>query len=201
MMERQLAHMARLLDDLLDVSRIANGKIELRREHVDVAQAVHAAVEANRPLLDSMGHELAVKLPPDPAWLHADPVRLAQIVSNLLNNAANYSPAGGHIALTVERIGAEVRLGVEDRGVGLSPKDLGDVFGLFVQVGSPIAARQRGLGIGLSLVRTLVELHGGRVEARSEGLGKGSEFIVWLPASTAPAAGEPSAAVSTGGKA
>jgi PAS domain S-box-containing protein len=182
MMERQLAHMARLLDDLLDVSRIANGKIELRTERVDIAQAVQAAVEANKPLIEAMGHQISVSLPPQPVMLVADPVRLAQIVSNLLNNAANYSASGGRIALSVQREDSEVRLSVKDSGVGISAKDLDNVFGLFVQVGSPFSRPQSGLGIGLALVRTLVDLHGGRVEARSEGPGKGSEFIVRLPA-------------------
>jgi signal transduction histidine kinase len=183
MMERQLAHMARLLDDLLDVSRIANGKIELRKESVDIAQAVQAALEANKPLIEAMGQEVAVSLPPRPVVLVADPVRLAQIVSNLLNNAANYSKSGGRIGLTVQRQeDSLVRLSVKDSGVGISAKDLDKVFGLFVQVGSPFARPRSGLGIGLALVRTLVEMHGGRVEARSEGPGKGSEFIVWLPA-------------------
>jgi PAS domain S-box-containing protein len=182
MMERQLAHMARLLDDLLDVSRIANGKIELRTEEVDMAQAVQAAVEANKPLIEAMGHEISVTLPPQPVMLVADPVRLAQVVSNLLNNAANYSASGGRIAVSVQREDSEIRLSVKDSGVGISAKDLDNVFGLFVQVGSPFSRPQSGLGIGLALVRTLVSLHGGRVEARSEGPGKGSEFIVRLPA-------------------
>jgi PAS domain S-box-containing protein len=184
MMERQLAHMARLLDDLMDVSRIANGKIELRKERVDMAQAVQAAVEANKPLIEAMGHQISVSLPPQPVMLVADPVRLAQIVSNLLNNAANYSASGGRIALSVQREDSEVRLSVKDSGVGISAKDLDKVFGLFVQVGSPFTRPQSGLGIGLSLVRTLVDMHGGRVEALSEGPGKGSEFIVRLPVVT-----------------
>lgn len=182
MMERQLAHTSRLLDDLLDVSRIANGKIELRKERTDMAQAVQAALEANKPLIESMRHHVSVSLPPQPVMLVADPVRLAQIVSNLLNNAANYSPPGGRIALNVRREGAEARLSVEDSGVGISEEDLDKVFGLFVQIGSPFSRPRSGLGIGLSLVRTLVGMHGGRVEARSEGPGKGSEFIVRLPA-------------------
>lgn len=181
MMERQLAHIARLLDDLLDVSRIAIGKIELRREQVDLAQAIQAAVEANKPLIESMGHQLTVSLPPHPVTFEADPVRLTQVVSNLLNNAANHSPAGGRITLAVHIEARELRLSVKDTGVGIEQKDLDKVFGLFVQVGSPFARPQGGLGIGLSLVRTLVEMHGGRVQAVSEGPGKGSEFIVRLP--------------------
>jgi PAS domain S-box-containing protein len=182
MMERQLAHMARLLDDLLDVSRIANGLIELRKERIDVAQAVHAGVEASKPLIDSMGHHMSVSLPPQSLVVDADPVRLAQVVSNLLNNAAHYSAPGGRIHLSAERDGREVRLSVKDSGVGIRREDLDSVFGLFVQLGPQFARRQGGLGIGLSLVRTMVDLHGGSVQARSAGPGQGSEFIVRLPA-------------------
>ena len=181
MMERQLAHMARLLDDLLDVSLIANGMIELRRETIDVAQAVQAGIEASKPLIDSMGHHLSVSLPRHSVKLDADPVRLAQVVSNLLNNAAHYSAPGGRIQLSVEREGPELRLTVKDTGTGIRSQDLERIFGLFVQVGPPSARRQGGLGIGLSLVLTMVELHGGKVEARSGGPGRGSEFIVRLP--------------------
>jgi signal transduction histidine kinase/CheY-like chemotaxis protein len=181
MMERQLAHMARLLDDLLDVSRVSNGMIELRKETIDVAQAVQAGVEASKPVIDSLGHQLSVWLPPEPVLVDADPVRLAQVVSNLLNNAANYSARGARIHLAARREGSELRLSVTDTGVGIREEDLDSIFGLFVQVGRPSARRQGGLGIGLSLVRSLVEMHGGRVEARSAGLGHGSEFIVRLP--------------------
>src|SRR6185369_1202935 len=177
MMERQLAHMARLLDDLLDVSRIANGMIELRKERMDVVQAVQTAVEANKPLIDSKGHQMSMSLPPHPIMLDADPVRLAQVVSNLLNNAAHYSQPGGRIHLSVEPAGSEVHVSIKDSGRGIRPDDLENIFGLFVQVGQPFTRREGGLGIGLSLVRTMVHLHGGRVHARSAGLGKGSEFI------------------------
>ncbi len=182
MMERQLAHMVRLLDDLLDVSRITNGMIELRRETIDVAQAVQAGVEASKPVIDALGHDLSVGLPPEPVMIEADPVRLAQVVSNLLNNAAHYSPRGARIHLAAQREGPELRLSVTDTGTGLRTEDLDNIFGLFVQIGGPSTRRQGGLGIGLSLVRSLVEMHGGRVEARSAGLGHGSEFIVRLPA-------------------
>jgi PAS domain S-box-containing protein len=185
MMERQLVHMARLLDDLLDVSRIANGMIELRKERMDVAQAVQAAVEASRPLIDSLGHRLVVSLPPQPVMLDADPIRLTQIASNLLNNAAYYSSPGGQIHLSVERHGSELVLSVKDSGIGISPEDLDSIFELFVRVGPQFSRRQGGLGIGLSLVRTMVDLHGGRVHARSAGTGRGSEFIVKLPIAAA----------------
>ncbi|MEO8654346.1 MAG: sensor histidine kinase [Ramlibacter sp.] len=182
MMERQLAHMARLLDDLLDVSRIANGKIELRRERIDIAQAVEAAVEASTPLIDSMGHQISVSLPPRPLMLDADPVRVAQIISNLLNNAARYSARGGRIHLSAEREGRHMRLAVKDGGIGIRFEHLDGIFGLFVQVDRAADHGKGGLGVGLSLVRTLAEMHGGRVAARSPGLGQGSEFIVHLPA-------------------
>jgi len=181
MMERQLAHMARLLDDLLDVSRIANGMIELRKERIDVAQAVQAAIEASKPLIDSMGHRMSVSLPPQPVMIDADPIRLAQIASNLLNNAAYYSTPGGRIHLSVESDGAELQLSVKDSGIGICAEDLDSIFELFVQVGPRLDRRQGGLGIGLSLVRTMVDLHGGKVYARSAGPGQGSEFIVRLP--------------------
>jgi PAS domain S-box-containing protein len=191
MMERQLAHMARLLDDLLDVSLIANGRILLRKERIDVAQAVQAGVEASKPLIDSMGHELSVSLPPNAVKLDADPVRLAQVVSNLLNNAAHYSARGGRIHLSVEREGPEVRLAVKDSGVGIRSHDLERIFGLFVQVGPASDRRVGGLGIGLSLVLTMVELHGGKVEARSAGPNQGSEFVVRLPAAPERVQDEP----------
>jgi PAS domain S-box-containing protein len=194
MMERQLVHMARLLDDLLDVSRIANGMIELRKERIDVAHAVQAAVEASRPLIDSMGHHLLVSLPPQPVMLDADPIRLTQIASNLLNNAAYYSNPGGRIHLNVERDGSELVLSVKDSGIGIGPEDLDSIFELFVRVGPQFSRRQGGLGIGLSLVRTMVHLHGGRVHARSAGTGRGSEFIVNLPIAAADPSGQSRAA-------
>jgi signal transduction histidine kinase len=182
--------MARLLDDLLDVSRIANGMIELRKEHTDMVQAVQTAVEANKPLFESKGQELSMSLPSAAVMLDADPVRLAQIVSNLLNNAAHYSRPGGLIQLSVDTNPGEVRLSVKDSGLGIHPDELENIFGLFVQLGEPFTRRQGGLGIGLSLVRTMVDMHGGRVHARSEGLGHGSEFIVRLPLAAGPAHGK-----------
>jgi signal transduction histidine kinase len=191
MMERQLAHMVRLLDDLLDVSRIANGDVELRKEEIDVAQAMQVGVEASKPLIDSMGHQLSVSVPPDPVMLDADPIRLTQVVSILLNNAAHYSIPGGRIHLSVDCDGPELRLSVKDSGVGIHPEDLDKIFEPFVQLGPPSARRHGGLGIGLSLVRAMVALHGGRVEARSAGPGRGSEFIVRLPALVEQEQGEP----------
>jgi PAS domain S-box-containing protein len=182
MMERQVAHMARLLDDLLDVSRITRGTIELRKEKTDFRAAVQIAVEANRPLIESMDHALAISLPADPLWLVGDPARLVQIVSNLVNNAANYSPASSSIHIRAERDSGWIVLRVKDSGSGICTDDLQRIFGLFVQIGNPPYRRQQGgLGIGLSLVHTLVELHGGTVTAHSDGLGLGSEFVVRLP--------------------
>ena len=181
MMERQLQHMTRLLDDLLDVSRIARGKAELRVERVDLAEALQAAVEASRPLLDQMGHDFSVTLPTTPVLVDADPVRLAQIVSNLLNNAAKYTPPGGRVSLSATQAGDAVEISVTDTGVGIRRDSLHVIFEMFTQLGDRSQHAQGGLGIGLSLVKGLVELHGGTIEARSEGPGRGSEFRIRLP--------------------
>jgi signal transduction histidine kinase len=180
MMERHLVHMARMLDDLLDISRIGHGtRIELRKEMLDVAQVTRVGVEASQPLIDSMGHQLSLSSPPYPVLLNADRARLAQIVSILLNNAAQHSTPGRRIHLSIEWGGSELRLSVKDNGSGIRPEDLNRIFDPFVQLGG--SSVQGGLGIGLALVRTLVALHGGRIEARSAGPGEGSEFIVRLP--------------------
>ena len=194
MMERQLKQMVRLVDDLLDVSRITTGKLELRKERVDLASVLRDAVEASRPLIDRGGHELTVTLPPGPVLLDADPTRLAQVFLNLLNNAAKYSERGGHIRLSVERDGSEVVVSVRDTGIGIPAAHLPHVFEVFVQVDTAWQRAQGGLGIGLSLVKEFVGLHGGRVEAHSDGPGKGSEFVVRLPAAGRAAAAEPPAA-------
>jgi len=195
MMERQVNHMVRLVDDLLEVSRITRGKIELRPERVDLADVVRAATETSRPLIDAGRHELEVALPDAPLPLEADPVRLAQVVGNLLNNAAKYTPRGGHIRVTAERRGSEVALHVRDDGVGIPAEMLHKIFDLFTQVDRTLASAQGGLGIGLTLVRRIVELHGGRVEARSAGANSGSEFVVTLPLAPSPdASAGPSAA-------
>jgi CheY-like chemotaxis protein len=181
MMERQLEHMARLLDDLLDVSRISRGKIVLHRERIDLRQVVDAAVEANRPLLKQMGHALSVSTPSEPAFLNADPVRFTQVLSNLLNNAAKYTPPGGRIALKAEHRGEQVEVSVIDNGIGIPGESLEAIFETFTQIGSESSDAQGGLGIGLSLARGLVKLHGGTIHAHSAGLGRGSEFRVCLP--------------------
>ncbi len=181
MMERQLGQMVHLIDDLLDVSRITRGKLRLRRERVDLATAVQSAVEGSRPLIEASAHRLTVALPPEPVWLDADPTRLAQVFSNLLTNAAKYTERAGHIWLTAVRQAGEVVVSVRDTGIGIAAEHLPRLFEMFSQVAPALERSQGGLGIGLSLVKGLVEMHGGRIEARSGGPGKGSEFVVRLP--------------------
>jgi PAS domain S-box-containing protein len=186
--ERQLRQMTRLVDDLLDVARITRGRIELRRERVDLAGVVQAAVEAARPLIDASQHTLAVQLPDAPLWIDADATRLTQVLLNLLNNAAKYTPAGGRLAIDARADGnGQACITVRDSGIGLDAEHLASVFEMFSQVQPAIERSQGGLGIGLALARGLVELHGGRIEARSAGAGLGSEFIVHLPLADAPA--------------
>ena len=180
-MERQVEHMVRLIDDLLDVSRITRGKIELKKERVDVRKVLDTALELSRPFIEESRHELLVSTPEEALLFDADPVRMAQVVSNLLNNAAKYTPEGGRIELSAERDGNEVVIRVRDNGVGLTSEALSKVFELFNQVGKTLDRSQGGLGIGLALVKRLVEMHNGHVTAESEGLGKGSTFIVRLP--------------------
>ncbi len=182
MIERQVEHLVRLVDDLLDVSRVSRGKITLQKMGLDLSAVVHQAVETSRPLIDSRRHHLAVTLPPDPVRVEGDFIRLAQVVSNLLNNAAKYTDEGGEIELTVEKAGpGEAVIRVRDNGRGIDPSALKVLFDLFYQVGHNLDRSEGGLGIGLSLVKSLVEMHGGSVEARSEGRGHGSEFTVRLP--------------------
>jgi CheY-like chemotaxis protein/two-component sensor histidine kinase len=179
---RQVEQLVRLVDDLLDISRITGGKIQLRREPVDVAVAVARAVETSRPLMDARRHELTVTLPPHPLRVDADLVRLAQVLANLLNNAAKYTEEGGRIALEVARAGDQAVFRVRDNGIGIAPEIISSVFDLFTQVDRSLHRSQGGLGVGLTLVRQLVEMHGGSVEAHSEGPNRGSEFVVRLPA-------------------
>ena len=181
LMERQVTHMVRLIDDLMDVSRITRGKMELRPERIELSTIVRNAVETSRPLVEEAGHELSVTLPTRPIIVDADVTRLAQVFSNLLNNAAKYTERGGDIALVVERQGSDVMVSVRDNGIGIPPEMLPEVFDMFTQVDRSLERSRGGLGIGLSLVKTLVEMHGGSVEARSEGEGLGSEFVVRLP--------------------
>jgi PAS domain S-box-containing protein len=181
MMERQVHHLVRMVDDLLDVSRVMRGKIDLRRERVELATVVARAVETVQPLVDAQGHELTVRLPPESLPLDADPVRLAQVIGNLLTNAAKYTEPGGRIWLIGGSDGDTAVLRVRDNGMGITPLMLPRIFELFVQADHAAAAAQGGLGIGLTLVKNLVEMHNGTVEARSEGRGRGSEFVVRLP--------------------
>ena len=198
-MERQVRQMTRLVEDLLDVSRITRDKIDLRKEYVELATIVKTAVETSRPLIDSSRHELTIKLPAKPIFLDADPARLAQVFSNLLNNSAKYTTSGGRIQLEAQQQGREIVVTVRDNGVGIPCDALAYVFDMFRQVDRSLERSQGGLGIGLTLVRRLVQLHGGTITALSEGPGKGSEFVVCLPIgtrepvrTTAPRAAHPS---------
>jgi CheY-like chemotaxis protein/two-component sensor histidine kinase len=171
-----------MIDDLLDITRIARNKLELRREPVELADVIRTAVETSRPLIDAGGHEFTIELPPSPPLVvNADQTRLAQCVSNLLNNAAKYTNAGGQISLIVERQGSDALIHVKDNGIGISPQMLPRIFGMFQQLDRSLGHSQGGLGIGLTLVKRLVQMHGGSVEAQSEGPGKGSEFTMRLP--------------------
>ncbi|QKV55012.1 HAMP domain-containing histidine kinase [Comamonas antarctica] len=187
-MERQLAQMVRLVDDLMDVNRISRGKLELRRERLPPAAAVEQAVEVCRPLLQQHGHRLRVDLPDLPALRWGDPVRLAQIFGNLLTNACKCTPAAGEIALSAALAGPQVRVSIKDNGAGIPADQLEHIFEMFTQAGKTLERAQGGLGIGLMLVRQLVQMHGGTVLARSDGLGKGSEFTVLLPLGGPPQA-------------
>ncbi|HWM89226.1 MAG TPA: ATP-binding protein [Thermoanaerobaculia bacterium] len=182
MVERQVKHLARLVDDLLDVSRITQGSIRLRKEAVDLGTVIERAIEGTRPLIDSRAHTLTVNLPTDSVRLDADPARLEQVVTNLLNNAAKYTMPGGQIRVSAALEGGEAVVRVRDNGIGVPPDVLDRVFEPFVQSEGSLARSEGGLGIGLTLVRSLVEMHGGSVEAHSPGLGQGSEFVVRLPA-------------------
>jgi PAS domain S-box-containing protein len=179
--DRQVHQMTRLVDDLLDVSRITRGKVELRKELVDLGTVVSNAVEASRPLIEKWGHELTVTIPPQPIRLEADPTRLAQVFLNLLNNAAKYTDPGGRIGLSAERLDDHVAVRVKDNGIGIPIEMLPRVFDLFAQVDRTVERSEGGLGIGLTLVQRLVQMHGGTVEAHSDGPGQGSEFVVRLP--------------------
>jgi signal transduction histidine kinase/ActR/RegA family two-component response regulator len=182
MMDRQLSHMVRLIDDLLDVSRISRNKMELRKERVLLADVVASAVETARPLIEAAGHELAVALPPRPVFVDADLTRLAQVLGNLLTNSAKYTGKGGRICLAAERNAAEVIFTIKDNGIGIPAQSLPHIFDMFSQVDRSTERSTGGLGIGLALVKGLVEMHGGTVSAESEGEGKGSTFTVRLPA-------------------
>ena len=179
--DRQVRHLARLIDDLMDLSRINRGSIELKREPVLLSKVVQGAVETSRPLIEECGHELSVELPAGPVVVDADMTRLSQVYWNLLNNAAKYMTRGGRIDLRTELQGSDVVVSVRDAGIGISADKLSTIFEMFSQVETALSRSQGGLGIGLYVVKRLVEMHGGQIEARSEGPGKGSEFVVRLP--------------------
>ncbi|MDB5947678.1 MAG: sensory box protein [Ramlibacter sp.] len=181
MMERQVSHMVHLVDDLLDIARITTGKVDLKKERVELQTIIASAVETSMPLIEAGRHELVVQMPDEVLLLEVDLTRVAQVVSNLLNNAAKYTPARGRIGLSVHREGAEVVIAVSDTGIGIPAASMPTVFEMFTQVGRNMERAQGGLGIGLSLVRRLVELHGGSVSAKSEGVGRGSTFTARLP--------------------
>ena len=186
--ERQLQQMIHLVDDLLDVSRISQGKVELRREHADLAAVVQTAVETSRPLIDAGKHELTLRLPaPGALMVDVDVTRITQVIANLLNNAAKYTPQHGRIEIAAERANGRARISIKDSGVGIPVEMLPHLFEMFAQIDRTLERAQGGLGIGLALVKSLVELHGGSVEAHSEGQGRGSQFVVNLPLTVADA--------------
>jgi two-component system CheB/CheR fusion protein len=187
-MERQVQQMVRLVDDLLDVARISTGKVELRCEVIDMADAIRDAVETSRPLIESNGQPFKVELPERPVYVNADRTRLAQVFANLLNNSAKFSERGQTISITARLEGSDAVVRVRDTGAGIGPGALPKIFDMFGQADMAIARTKGGLGIGLSLVKRITELHGGTVQAFSEGVGRGSEFVVQLPAATAPPA-------------
>lgn len=183
--QRQTQHLARLVDDLLDVSRMTRGRVELKRERVELGLVLRQVLSVIRPTAESRGLTVETSLPAEPLWMHADATRLEQVFMNLLDNATKYTDAGGAISLHARRVedegGPRVVVHVKDTGIGIPPEKLPGIFELFAQVDPSVERSRGGLGIGLTLVRTLVDMHGGRLEAHSEGLGLGSEFIVWLP--------------------
>ncbi|MGC3970664.1 MAG: hybrid sensor histidine kinase/response regulator [Pirellulales bacterium] len=183
MMERQALHMVRLIDDLLDISRVTQGKLQLRKSLVAVSDIVRTSLESIRPFLDEKQHSLDVRLPPEPVYLHADPSRLSQMVSNLLHNSVKYTPAGGRITLEVAAEPHDVTFRVIDTGLGIPAEMRERIFEMFAQIDRPLERGYTGLGIGLTLVRRLVEMHDGTIEVHSAGEGQGSEFVIRLPRS------------------
>ena len=182
--DRQVTQMTRLIDDLMDVSRISRGTFELRREHLALDDVIRSALETSRPMIDASGHELTVHLPPEPLYLDADAIRLAQVFANVLNNAAKYTGPGGRIAIAVTRDLGTVSVTVQDSGIGIPTGMLTRIFEPFTQLDQSLERSRGGLGIGLALARRLVEMHGGTIEAHSTGPGNGSQFVVRLPLSS-----------------
>lgn len=181
-MHRQIFHLARLVDDLLDVSRITEGKISLRRERLDLAEVLSLAIEGSQAQIDAGHHHFATDVPNEPVWIDGDLTRLAQIISNLLNNAAKYTPENGEIRLSARVVENEVEIAVQDNGLGIPPEKKNHIFEIFAQIDEHQERAGGGLGIGLALVHQLVDLHGGSVGVESEGLGKGSRFFFRVPA-------------------
>jgi PAS domain S-box-containing protein len=194
--DRQIDHLSRLVDDLLDISRITHGKIELKLEQLPLLTVVEYAIELTRPLLEARRHELHLDPGPEPVWVLGDTARLSQSISNVLSNAAKFTEPGGRIEIGILPAGADVIVRVRDNGIGMTPEMLHQVFELFMQGDRSLDRAQGGLGLGLALVKRLVELHGGRVEARSDGQGQGSELDIHLPRSEAPAVAPQPAAES-----
>lgn len=194
--ERQVGHLVRLIDDLLDVSRITQGKIQLEKRPLAVSEIVQRAVESVRPQVERRRHNLLVSITSEPLWVEADPTRLEQVAVNLLTNASKYTDEGGRIEIAVRREGEEAVIRVRDNGIGMSPEMVSHVFELFTQIDHSLDRSQGGLGIGLTLVRSLVRMHGGDVTAHSEGPGRGSEFVVRLPTRPAPVKNRPAPAAA-----
>jgi signal transduction histidine kinase/CheY-like chemotaxis protein len=183
MIKRQLGHMSRLVSDLLDASRVQQGKVQLQKRPLELAKAITEAIETARPSISARNHRLTVSLPPEPLWVQADPTRLGQILVNLLTNAARYTAEGGRIEFSAARKGSQAVIGVKDNGIGIPPDMLSRIFEPFTQIHEGAMRSQEGLGLGLALVKNLVELHDGTITACSAGPGKGSEFVLRLPVS------------------
>jgi PAS domain S-box-containing protein len=181
-LERQVANLVRIVDDLLEVARISSGKFRIRKEQIEIVPVIKDAIDTSRPLIDAANHQLILSWPDLPLVVEADPLRLGQVVANLLNNSAKYTKPGGKIWLTVEQVASEIQISVRDNGNGIPTEMLPRVFTMFSQLDKDQKHAQGGLGIGLALARNLIELHGGRIEAHSEGSGKGSEFVIHFPA-------------------
>jgi len=197
--DRQIEHLNRLVDDLLDISRIVQGKISLQETVLDITAVVHQGVEASRPLIEARGHQLLVTMPDQPVWVRGDAVRLTQVIANLLDNAAKYTDAGGRIQLSIDTSAHSVTFRVQDNGIGIPASVLPHIFDLFTQADHGIARTQSGLGIGLTLVKRMVEMHGGRIEAHSDGPGCGSEFLVHLPREVRSQQQQTTAPIATAG--
>ena len=190
-MERQVNHLVRLVDDLLEVSRISRGVLELRKERLEVAAIIRNAVETSAPLLSNAGHSITVSVPDEPLCVVGDSVRLAQVLANILNNAARYTGPRGSIRVDARMVGGMVEISVNDNGIGLAPDAIARIFEMFSREGSSGARGQGGLGVGLALARRLAEMHGGTIEARSAGPGAGTQFVIRLAAAAAPGHGLP----------